>query len=73
MPAPNAAATERASSAPPMLMDITGVAARLGVPVRHVRRLVAERQIPYIKWRRLLRFDPNEIEAWLDTSRHPRS
>lgn len=56
-----------------MLMDITGVAARLGVPVRHVRRLVAERQIPYIKWRRLLRFDPNEIEAWLDTSRHPRS
>ncbi len=70
MSAPHKAATDKASSAP-MLMDISGVAARLGVPVRHVRRLVAERQIPYIKWRRLLRFDPNDIEAWLDESRHP--
>lgn len=72
MSAPHKAATETASSAP-MLMDISGVATRLGVPVRHVRRLVAERQIPYIKWRRLLRFDPNEIEVWLDGSSHPRS
>lgn len=70
MSAPDKAATEEASSAP-TLMDISDVAIRLGVPVRHVRRLVAERQIPYIKWRRLLRFDPNEIEVWLDESRHP--
>lgn len=49
--------------------DIEAVACRLGVPVRHVRRLVAERRIPFLKWSHLLRFDPAEIEAWLDQAR----
>jgi len=31
------------------LIDITVVARRLGVQVRHVRRLVHERRIPYVK------------------------
>lgn len=51
------------------LLDITAVAARLGVSVRHVRRLVHERRIPYIKWGHLIRFDPTDIEQWLDDSR----
>jgi excisionase family DNA binding protein len=55
----------------PPLMDIEGVAERLGVRVRHVRRLVNERRIPFIKWGHLLRFDPEEIERWLDGSRRP--
>jgi excisionase family DNA binding protein len=33
--------------------------------VRHVRRLVAERRISYIKWGRYLRFDVDDITAWL--------
>lgn len=53
------------------LWDIGAVASRLGVQVRHVRRLVSERRIPFIKWGRLLRFDPAEIEAWLDEARCP--
>jgi excisionase family DNA binding protein len=53
------------------LWDIDAVANRLGVQVRHVRRLVTERRIPYIKWGHLLRFDPAEIEAWLDAARRP--
>ena len=53
------------------LWDIDAVADRLGVRVRHIRRLVAERRIPYIKWGRLLRFDPEEIEAWLNEARRP--
>ena len=53
------------------LMDIKCVAVRLGVTVRHVRRLVAERRIPYVKWRHLLRFDPAEIDAWLEAARVP--
>jgi excisionase family DNA binding protein len=53
------------------LWDIEAVAARLGVPVRHVRRLVAERRIPYIKWGHLIRFDPADVEAWLDGARRP--
>ena len=34
-----------------------------------VRRLVAERRIPFLKWGHLLRFDPHDIEAWLDGAR----
>jgi hypothetical protein len=34
-----------------------------------VRRLVEERRIPYRKIGRLLRFDPDEVEAWLDRCR----
>jgi len=51
------------------LMDVEAVARRLGVPVRHVRRLVAELRIPFLKWSHLLRFDPAEIESWLDQAR----
>ena len=46
-------------------MDISGVADRLGVSERHVRRLVFERRIPFIKWGHLLRFDPTEVTEWL--------
>jgi len=34
--------------------------------VRHVRRLVFERRIPFIKWGHLLRFDLGEIDVWID-------
>ena len=51
------------------LIDITAVAQRLGVQVRHVRRLVHERRIPYIKWGHLIRFDPVDIDTWIDDAR----
>lgn len=53
------------------LLDIEEVARLLRVDVRHVRRLVADRRIPYLKWGHLLRFDPVEIDAWLDEARRP--
>lgn len=56
---------------PEALWAIEEVAARLGVPVRHVRRLVAERRIPFIKWGHLLRFDRAELEDWLNSARFP--
>jgi excisionase family DNA binding protein len=59
------------SSTQTQLVDIEWVAGRLGVKVRHVRRLVADRRIPFVKWGHLLRFDPSEIEAWIDGSRRP--
>ncbi len=52
------------------LIPIEEVADILGVQVRHVRRLVHERRIPYIKWGHLLRFDPSEIAEWIDDNRH---
>ena len=64
------AADER-PSALPRLLDIAGVASHLGVSVRHVRRLVNERRIPYVKWGHLLRFDPDEINEWLRLARRP--
>ncbi len=51
------------------LLTITEVAELLGVDVRHVRRLVYEKRIPF-KWGHLLRFDPIESEAWIDSHRH---
>jgi len=56
---------------PPPLMDIEAVAHRLAVGVRHVRRLVTEKRIPYRKWGHLLRFEPDEIEAWIEASKVP--
>ncbi len=50
------------------LLDIAG-ADRLGVTVRHIRRLVAERRIPFIKWGSILHFDPDEIDDWIDRHR----
>jgi len=51
------------------LVDIERTAELLGVEVRHVRRLVFERRIPYIKWGHLLRFDVEEIQGWIDQHR----
>jgi len=51
------------------LIDIVTVGERLGVSVRYVRRLVAERRIPYVKFGDLLRFDPAEVDKWVDRAR----
>ena len=47
------------------LLDVPGVATYLTISVRHVRRLVAERRMPHHKVGHLVRFDPDEIDAWL--------
>ena len=53
----------------PRLLGITELADHLGVNVRHIRRLVHERRIPFIKWGHLIRFDPDEVSAWIDANR----
>jgi excisionase family DNA binding protein len=50
-------------------VDIAGVAARLSVTERFVRRLVFERRIPYLKIGHFIRFDPAEIERWIGEAR----
>jgi len=47
----------------PRLLNIEQLAEHLGVTERHVRRLVAEKRVPYLKWRRFVRFDPASIAA----------
>jgi excisionase family DNA binding protein len=56
-------------TSPEPLLDVEGLAARLGVTVRFVRRLVEERRIAYVKVGRLVRFDPIAVERWIDGAR----
>ena len=51
------------------LVDIEGIAEHLGVSVRHVRRLVSERRIPFVKWGQRLHFDLAAVDAWVDQHR----
>ena len=57
----------RAQRAP--LLDTDEVAVALRVTPRLVRRLVAERRIPFVKVGRFVRFDPGELDVWLDQQR----
>lgn len=56
----------------PQLLTIDQLAERLGTSTRHVRRLVAERRVPYLKVGKFVRFDPAEVVEWLDDARRPR-
>lgn len=51
------------------LLDVDEVADSLGVTKRFVRRLVAERRIPFVKVGKFVRFDPVEIRLWIDRQR----
>ena len=55
----------------PQLITIDQLADRLGVTERYVRRLVAEKRVPYRKLGKLVRFAEHEIATWLDTTRRP--
>ncbi|MHB1988132.1 MAG: helix-turn-helix domain-containing protein [Acidimicrobiales bacterium] len=52
------------------LLDQSELAELLNITERHVRRLVSERRIPYVKVGRFVRFEPEQVQRWiLDSSR----
>ncbi len=51
------------------LLDVHDLALVLGVGERYVYRLVNERRVPFVKLGHYVRFDPNEIQEWLDAAR----
>ncbi len=53
----------------PTLLDIEVLAKSLGISMRQVRRFVAEGQIPFIRIGHLIRFDPKEINKWIEGRR----
>jgi len=53
----------------PRLLTIDELAGQLAITVRHVRRLVAEKRVPYVKVGRLIRFDAAEIMEWIESRR----
>jgi excisionase family DNA binding protein len=55
----------------PELVDIETVAKLLGVGERYVRRLIAERQIEFIKVGHYVRFDLRVVRKWVEDRRHP--
>ena len=52
------------------LLDINDAADRLGTTERHMRALIADRKIAYIKVGRLIRFDPSALDAWIEGQHH---
>ena len=51
------------------LIAVDSLAEWLGVEVVFVRRLVAERRIPFVRIGRYVRFDPDEVAQWIDERR----
>lgn len=53
----------------PNLVDIQAVSNSFGISMRQVRRFVAEGQIPFVRVGGLIRFDPDELNHWIDARR----
>jgi excisionase family DNA binding protein len=53
------------------LIDVPALAVELGVTQRFIRRLVAEDRVPFLKIGKFVRFDPREIDKWVDECRRP--
>jgi excisionase family DNA binding protein len=51
------------------LLSIEQLAQHLGVTERHIRRLVADRRVPFLKVGKFIRFDPSDIASWLNASK----
>jgi excisionase family DNA binding protein len=48
------------------LLGIDDLAEWLDTSARHLRRLVAEKRIPYVKVGHFVRFDQGDIAAWIE-------
>jgi excisionase family DNA binding protein len=53
----------------PSLLDVERMAEWLGVEVVFVRRLVAERRIPFVKIGKFVRFDPADVRSYVLSSK----
>jgi excisionase family DNA binding protein len=51
------------------LMNVEQLADELGVSVRYVRRIIAERRIPYVKVGHFIRFQRDDVERWVEANR----
>jgi len=50
-------------------LDVDEVAEWLGVETGFVRRLIAQHRIPFVRIGRFVRFDSEEVAAWIDDHR----
>jgi excisionase family DNA binding protein len=59
----------RAEATRAALIHIEELACWLATSPRHVRRLVEEQRVPYLKIGHYVRFDPAEISVWINGQR----
>jgi excisionase family DNA binding protein len=53
----------------PKLVDIQTVSLSFGISMRQIRRFVAEGTMPFVRVGHLIRFDPDELNRWIDARR----
>lgn len=53
------------------LLDVSAAALQLGVTERWVRRAVADRRLPHLKIGHYVRFDADELAAYIEQQRVP--
>jgi excisionase family DNA binding protein len=58
-----------AAPAPLDMLTVEQAAQRLGTQVRFIRRLVAERRIRFYKIGKYVRFDPDDLAAYIEQGR----
>jgi len=63
------AALAVAAPVPSDLLDVAEAADHLGTPVRFIRRLIAERRIPFYKIGRYVRIDRHDLDAFIADGR----
>ena len=51
------------------LLDVAGAAAYLTTSEHFVRRLVRERRVPFVKLGRFVRFDPADLDRFIEAGR----
>jgi excisionase family DNA binding protein len=51
------------------MIGVDELASELGVTVRYVRRVVAERRIRYVKVGHLVRFERQAIDSWIEANK----
>ncbi|GMU78731.1 MAG: hypothetical protein AMXMBFR46_15250 [Acidimicrobiia bacterium] len=51
------------------LLDVDAAAQYLSVTPRFIRRLVAERRVPFVRLGRHLRFDPADLDRFVEAGR----
>lgn len=68
-PHPSDANTAQRPPVPSDLLNITEAAEHLGTPVRFIRRLVAERRIPFYKIGRYVRIDAADLDRFIQEGR----
>ena len=59
------------TTAPPQLLTIEQAAEYLGTGERFVRRLIAQRRIPFVKLGRHVRLERSTLDAFIDAGRIP--